>query len=231
MNDGPSPIDPLVAEGPLAPVDTLRPAPSLQRIILLDEAGPMMVDLESGDVRRYESGPPVSVPMVSDRFDLSQVRRLQIQLLRDPRPSSVSQTLLSLDVSSAGMVIDVRATPDNVLEVSVSGAIEAAVSGPLGASPAVVVVIETQDSALRVSARNADTLTSTVLEVEAGNCSNATLTVGGPSSRITGTIGRRRTIPVQVDLAHHGEPIDQLRRGLLAARRLARSVRDKRLRP
>lgn len=229
MNDAPSAIDPLVAEGPLAPVETLRPAPSLQRVLLLDDPGPAMVDLESGDIRRYESGPPVSVPMVSNVFDLSRVRRLQLQILQDPRPSSVSQTLASLDVRSAGLIVDVRATPAGLLEVTSSGSLEQSTAGPLGSSPALVVVIEFDRTSVRVSARNADTLTSIRLDLEVGDGTAAALTVGGQSTRVTDTIGRRRTIPVLIELEHHSEPIDRVSRVLGRVRHVAGVMRDKAL--
>lgn len=225
MNDAPSAIDPLVAEGPRTPVETLRPMESLQRLLLLDEPGPMMVDLATSDIRRYESGPPVSVPMVSDTFDLGAVRRLQVQLIADPRPSSTSDTLFALNIVSARCLVDVRVSATNQLELIPTGSCDVpAVSVPAGASPAFVIVIETAQGQVTVSARNAETLDFTSLVLDVADLSEAVLTVGGPS---VSTKGRRHTIPVHIDIAHHGEPVDQLRRAARGVRRVAGSIRDK----
>lgn len=228
MNDAPSAIDPLVAEGPRAPVETLRPGISLERLLFLDEPGPMMADLATGDIRRYESGPPVSVPMVSDSFDLARIKRLQVQIIRDPRPSSTSHTLLSLDIVSADCAVQVRISATNRLELVTTGSCDVpVVSVPAGASPAFVIVVETAGAQVTVSARNAETLDFSSLVVEPADLGNAVLTVGGPPATADGVLGRRRTVPVLVELAHHGEPVDQLRRAVRGARRAAGSIRSR----
>jgi hypothetical protein len=224
VNDAPSAIDPLVAEGPRSAVETLRPALNLQRVLFLGERGPLMADLATGDIRRYESGPPVSVPMVSDTFDLTRVRRMQVQVTRDLRPSSVSQTLLSLDIASAPCVVDVRITVDNVLEVVASNGASARATTHAGSSPAFVIVLEHADGNVSVAARNAETLEPISVKLDLADLTAATVTVCGPSVR-TGRYGRRRTIPVLIELEHHLEPLDQLRQAARRARTVAGDVR------
>ncbi len=227
MIDSPTSIDPLVAEGPRAPLETLRPAVSLQRVLILDEPGPMMADLATGDIRRYESGPPVSVPMVSDVFDLGRVRRLQVQLIRDPRPSAVSQTLLSLDIESSESSAEVRLTADNTLMLLPTGGFGSTpIVRPAGESPAFVIVIEQSSGLVTLSARNAETLDQISLESEPGDLYSV-MTIGGSSTRTTGEYGRRRSIPVHVEMQHHGEPVDQRHRAVRGARRVAGSIRNK----
>jgi hypothetical protein len=226
VNDAPSAIDPLVAEGPRVPVETLRPGLNLQRVLLLGEPGPMMADLATGDIRRYESGPPVSVPMVSDTFDLGKLHRMQVQVIRDPRPSPLGQSLLSLDIASAGCIVDVRISADNVLEVATSGEGAAAPARTKsGTSPAFVIVVEQADGKVEVAARNAETLESISSTVELADLTSASVTVCGPSVRATGCYGRRRSIPVHIDLQHHVEPADQLRQAARKARTIAGAVR------
>lgn len=227
MIDSPTSIDPLVAEGPRTPLETLRPAVSLQRVLILDEPGPLMADLATGDIRRYESGPPVSVPMVSDVFDLGRVRRLQVQLIRDPRPSAVSQTLISLDIESSGSSAEVRITADNTLLLLPTGGFGSTpIVGPAGESPAFVIVVEQTNGLVTLSARNAETSDQISLECEPGDLSSV-MTIGGPSTRASGEFGRRRSIPVHIEMQHHGEPVDQLHRVVRGARRVAGSIRDK----
>lgn len=226
MNDTPSAIDPLVAEGPRVPAETLRPGLNLQRVLLLAEPGPMMADLATGDIRRYESGPPVSVPMMSDTFDLGKLRRMQVQVTRDPRPSSVGQSLLSLDISSAHCIIDVRISSDDVLEVAASGEGAAApATTQSGSSPAFVIVVVQAGGKVEVTARNAETLESISSTVELADLTSARVTICGPSTRATGRYGRRRSIPVHIDLQHHLEPVDQLRQAARRARTIAGAVR------
>lgn len=226
MTDGPSAIDPLVAEGPLAPVESLRPAPSLQRVLILDSPTPQMVDLAAGNVRPYENGPPVSVPMTSTRFDFAALTRLQVQVLRDPRPTSLDTTLLSLQLADAGVVVDVRETPDGTLRID---APSGSASGPIGASPAVVVVVTRiateQTHRLSVTARNAETMTHVEHELAVATTTNAMVTIGGPTSDITGQHGRRRTIPVHLETSVPVEPVDQMRRAVRGAKRVAGSIR------
>ena len=228
MKNGPTAIDPLVAEGPSAPVETLRPGLSLQRVVLFEEDGPFMADLATGDIRRYESGPPVSVPMVSDRFDLRSVGRLQIQLTRDPRPTSLAQTLIGIDIGSAESSVDVRILPSNFLEIVGSGlASSESVSTAAGSSPAFVVVIQLDDEKLTVSARNAETLDFTSLSIEVASGANSVLSIGGPSHRSGLPAGRRRSVPVQIDVQRPPTPVDQLARAARGARRLAGAVRNR----
>ncbi len=228
MTDGPTAIDPLVAEGPRAPVEALRPGLSLQRVVLFGEDGPLMADLATGDIRRYESGPPVSVPMVSDRFDLGAVGRLQIQITQDPRPSSTAQTLLGLDVQSAGAAVDVRILPSNLLEIVGSGlASNATITTPAGVSPAYVIVIEHNGDHITVSVRNAETLEFTSLVIDAADTSDSVVSIGGPSERSGFSAGRRRSVPVLIDVQKPPTPVDQLARATRLARRLAGTVRNR----
>jgi hypothetical protein len=226
VNEAPTAIDPLVAEGPRGPVETLRPGLNLQRVLLLDEPGPMMADLATGDIRRYESGPPVSVPMVSDTFDLGKLRRMQVQVTRDPRPSSVGQILLSLDVASARCIVDVRISADDVLEVVPSGEGAAAPARTKsGTSPAFVIVVKQADGRVEVAVRNAETLESISSTVELADLTSASVTVCGPNVHATGRYGRRRSVAVHIDLQHHVEPTDQLRQAARRARTIAGAVR------
>jgi hypothetical protein len=184
-----------------------------------------MADLATGDIRRYESGPPVSVPMVSDTFDLGRVRRVQVQIGRDLRPSPVSQTLLSLDVVSASCVVDVRITAQSQLEIVASNGTVPRATRPAGSSPAFVIVLEHANGSVSVAARNAETLDAISMTLDPADLSAAVVTVGGPSVRTTGRYGRRRSIPVLIDLEHHLEPADQLRRAARKARAVAGAVR------
>jgi len=228
VTDGPSAIDPLVAEGPRAPVDSLRPAVSQQRRLLFDGPTLMMVDLAAGNVRPYENGPPVSVPMSSAPFDLAMYDRLQVQLLRGPRPTSTSMTHLSLRLGRAERAIDVSETPDGELVVAHGDVTE---RGAIGQSPAIVVVIEHTKSEggheVAVSARNAETMDGPRLLVAAVLVDIASLTIGGPAFDVTGNRGIRRTTPVQIEVTAHREPVDQVRRVVGAARRAAGSLRDR----
>jgi hypothetical protein len=211
-------------------METLRPAANLQRVLLLDRPGPQMADLDSGDVRRFENGAPISVPMVSTRFDLGAIARVQIQVLRDPRPTSTSTTLVSLHLGAANLTIDVVESPNGQLLITSSGVREPRrVSGPIGASPAVVVVIERheQESVIAVTARNAETMGSLEMRTSASSLAETLLTIGGPTTEVTRTYGRRRSIPVHIELTTSPEPVDQLQRGLRLARRLAASARNR----
>lgn len=228
MTDGPTAIDPLVAEGPRAPVESLRPGLSLQRVLLFDPDGPMMADLATGDIRRYESGPPVSVPMVSDRFDLGSVGRLQLQLTRDPRPTSTAQTLVGLDVRSANSAVDVRILPTNLLEIVGSGrASDVSITASAGMSPAYVIVIEHDGDKVTVAVRNAETLDFTSVVVDVSDATDSVLSIGGPSDRSGGAPGRRRSVPVLIDVQKAPTPVDQLARVARGARRLAGVVRNR----
>jgi hypothetical protein len=230
VRDGPSSINPLVREAPFVPMETLRPAANLQRVLLLDRPGPQMADLASGDVRRYENGPPISIPMVSTRFDLGAIDRLQIQVLRDPRPTSISTTLVSLHLGEAKITIDVVESPDGQLLITSSGGRgPRQISGPIGASPAVVVVVQpdAQDATVAVTARNAETMESLEMKTSASSLTKTLVTIGGPTTEVTGAYGRRRSIPVHVELTTSTGPVDQLQRGLRLARRIAASARNR----
>jgi hypothetical protein len=211
-------------------METLRPAANLQRVLLLHRPGPQMADLDSGDVRRFENGAPISVPMVSTRFDLGAIGRLQIQVLRDPRPTSTSTTLVSIHLEAAKITIDVAESPSGQLLISSSGGREPRrVSGPIGRSPAIVVVIEPdeQDAAVSVTARNAETMESLEMRTSVSSFAETLVTVGGPTTEAAGTFGRRRLIPVHIELTAPVGPVDQLQRGLRLARRIASSARNR----
>lgn len=223
MIDPPSSISPLLAEGPREPSLSLRPAVSEQRILLLDGAVPEMLDLATGNIRRWENGPPVSVPCVSAPFTLSAYQRLQVQVLRDPRPTSQDLTLLS--IGSGGRSIDVVERGGGRLAISAEGETS---EGPIGQSSAIVVGIEPDRETNRVfvTARNAESME--VLELTTTlPADTATLTIGGPTTQLTGRYGRRRLIPVHLDVARPAEPVDQLRRVVRGARRVASDLRSR----
>lgn len=226
MIDGPSPIEPLLVEGPRAPMETLRPLVNLQRVLLLDGDMPFMVDLATGDIRQWENGPPLLVPCVSTPFELAAYVRIQAQVLRDPRPASVDLILLSIQLGTRA--IDVVETTRRRLEVRTEGAPSALVSSAIGESLAIVIVIEPvhEDgvSEVRISARNAETAEAIETAVSVP-MSIATLTIGGPSTAITGVYGRRRLIPANLEVARRVEPIDQFRRVARKARRVVGNLR------
>lgn len=232
MTDGPSAIDPLVAEGPLLPMETLRPLVSLQRMVLLDQPGPMMADLATGDVRRYENGPPVSVPMISNVVDFADIDRLQVQVLRDPRPTSVEMVLCSLWLADAEVAIEVCESPGRRLVVrTIDGDRVNEVTTVVGASMAIVVVFERTEADGRhrigVQARNAEAMHWIDSSVELSRTTGATLTVGGPTTARTGLYGRSRMIPVQLEVAPHREPIDQVHRVVRGAKRAVGALRSR----
>lgn len=229
MIDGPSPIEPLLVEGPRVPMETLRPLVSFQRVLLLNGGPPSMVDLATGDIRRWENGPAVQVPCVSSPFELAAYARIQTQVLRDPRPSPVDLVLLSLAIGD--LVVDVVETTARELEIRSGGPSRVMASSPIGGSSAIVIVIEpamSQDvSEVKVSARNAETVEAIDTTVSISG-SVATLTIGGPSTAVTGRYGRRRLIPASVDVALRAEPIDQFRRVARKARSVAGNLRKQR---
>lgn len=226
MIDPPATIDPLVAEGPRQAVDTLRPGLNLQRVLLLDEPGLLMADLATGDIRPYENGPPVAIPMVSDHFDLGAIRRLQFQVNRDPRPSSTSQTLFGLELVPRRSAVDISITPDNRLEIRGSGRASAiSSSGPAGVSPAFVIVVEPGDEQLAVSVRNAETLTPIVAQFDSPPGYEGRVVVGGPSELSERPLGRRRSTPVLVEVQRRVDPVDRIRRVASEMRRVAGAAR------
>ena len=197
-------------------------------MLLLDESGLLMADLATGDIRRYESGPPVSVPMVSDRFDLGSAGRIQIQITRDPRPTSTAQPLIGIDINSAGTAVDVRILPSNLIEIVGSGrASPASVTAPAGGSPAFVMVVEYTNEQMTVSVRNADTLDSTSLIIDVADPSNSVVTIGGPSDRSGSAMGRRRSVPVLIDVQKPPTTVDQVTRLVSGIRRLVSAARQR----
>jgi len=226
--DRPGSIDPLVAEGPRSPVNSLRPGVSQQRTLMLDGPTPMMLDLAEGNIRPYENGRPVSVPMSSTPFDLSIFDRIQVQLMRGPSPTSKATTHFSVQIGQGDRVIEVRETRDGLLEITDD---RTSASGAIGTSPALVVLIETrtpgQDPEVVVSARNAETLDGPSLAVTVPSVDDARFTVGGSTYERTGSRGLRRSMLVQIDVVPHREPVDQVRRVVGAAKRAAGSLRDR----
>lgn len=226
MIDGPSPIEPLLVEGPRVPTETLRPLVSFQRILLLNGGPPSMVDLATGDIRRWENGPAVQVPCMSSPFELAAYTRIQTQVLRDPRPSPVDLVVCSLAIGD--LVVDVVETTSRQLEIRAGDPATVMASSPIGASSAIVIVIEPAMSQgvpeVRVSARNAETVEAIDTTVSSPGLL-ATLTIGGPSTTVTGRYGRRRLIPASVDVVLPAEPIDQFRRVARKARSVVGNLR------
>lgn len=222
MTDGPSAIDSLAEQGPSIPMETLRPAVSEQRVLILDGAEPMMIDLAQGSVRRWENGPPISVPCLTTPFDIAKYKRVQIQVLRDPRPSSVDATLLALDAGSIAVDV-VQGTGDELRIDSMSRSVRTSIGG----SPAIVISLEPQvrDTSIDVicRVRNAESMEWHSLEVSLTS-PQVSLTIGGASTT-RGVRSRRRLIPVHVDVLLHEEPVDQLQRLGRAARRVAGNLR------
>ncbi len=223
MIDPPSAISPLLAEGPREPALSLRPAVSEQRLLLLDGPEPTMLDLAAGNVRRWENGPPVSVPCVSGTFPLFDYQRILVQVLRDPRPTSQNLTLLSLADSHSSIDVDERIGG----RLAVSSSSDES-NGGIGQSSAIVVTIEPDPEAERVvvTARNAESMEGVELAA-VWSSAEATLTIGGPTTLLTGRIGRRRLIPVHIDAVRRAEPVDQLRRVVRGARRVAGGFRSR----
>lgn len=222
MIDPPSSIDPLVAEGPRVPVATLRPQVIEQRVLLLDPPTPMMVDLAAGNIRLWESGPPVSLPCISRPFDVHGFARLQIQVLRDPRPTSVDTVLFSLDLGSS--VVDVLERRDGRLVITATDGTEA--DGPIGASMAIVLLVEsgTDRNELVLSVRNADSVSGPSVRIRSSTAT-AVLTIGGPSRPQTNGYGRRRLSPVHIDARGHVTPVDAMERIVGIGRRVAHSLK------
>ena len=94
-----------------------------------------------------------------------------------------------------------------------------------GTSPAFVIVVEQDDGKVEVAARNAETLESISSTVELADLTSASVTVCGPSLPATGRYGRRRSIPVHIEIQHHVEPADRLRQAARRARTIAGAVR------
>lgn len=212
------PLDPHLEAGPRSPTDVLRPLESEQRILCLDGPEPMMVDLAQGNIRRWENGPPLSIPCVSTPFDLVDYETVLVQVQRDPRPTSVDLVLLSLDVD--GQVVDVIERVDATLEIRSA---ELSAVHPIGASLAVVITIHPTNEGLTVRARNAESLNGAELSLSWA-MGPSRLTIGGPSVHVSGRYGRRRLIPAFVDVQRRRPPVDQVQRARNIAERAARGV-------
>lgn len=212
------PLDPQLEAGPRVPTDVLRPLESEQRILCLDGPEPMMIDLAQGNIRRWENGPPLSIPCVSTPFDLDDYQSILVQVQRDPRPTSVDLTLLSLEVD--GKLIDVVENADSTLEIRAEGE---SILHPIGSSLAVVVTLHPSADELIIRARNAESLEGAELAVSWGT-GVSTLTIGGTSAHVTGHHGRRRLIPAFVDVQRRRAPVDQVQRARNIAERAARGV-------
>lgn len=221
MIDGPSAIDPLVTEGPTQPGISLRPAVSEQRVLVLDGGPARMVDLAAGNIRAWENGPPVSIPCVSAPFDLSDYGRLQVQVLRDPRPTSVDVTLLSLEMGQRS--VDVIELASGGLSIATP---DTSVDGPAGQSPAIVILLEPSDEQCCITVRNAESPSGFEATVPLPSGA-ATLTIGGPSAHLGAPIGRRRLVPVLIDAVPVATAPDQVRRVAGRVRRAAASLRDR----
>ncbi len=219
MIQGQRSIDPRFEPGPPVPVDVLRPLISEQRILVLDGAAPMMVDLAGGDIRRWENGPPLSVPSVSSPFVLGAYEMILVQVQRDPRPATTDLVLLS--VEAGGSCIDVIECSNGQLAIRGQGQ---SFHGPIGGSMAVVVSLHpTSEQGLVVKARNAESSDGFELQAELAS-PVATLTIGGPSAHVTGSFGRRRLIPAFVD-AHVRKPkVDSRQRALTFTKRLTNKL-------
>ena len=142
------------------------------------------------------------------------------------RTRSVGQTLLSLDILSAGCIVDVRISADDLLEIAATGeGISELEKQPAGSSPAFVIVVEQIDGIVEVAARNAENLQPISSAVELSDLTRASLTVGGPSVQATAMFGRRRATPVLISLERELEPVDQLRQVARRARAIAGAAR------
>lgn len=223
MIDGPSRIDPLVGAGPRTPVNTFRPGVDPQRVLILDGPEPLMADLATGDIRRFETGPSIRLPMVSTPFDLRRVKLLLVQTNLDGQALENRGTLFSLAL--AREVITVEATSEQLRLTTPTGDV---LSGPIGDSPAIVFQLDREGADFVVSARNADTTERIEFRypIDEQQPSTATLTVGGPSSTITGTHGRSRQAPVLIHFTRtapvdRNGPKENVQRAVNGARRVA----------
>lgn len=221
MTDGPSRIDPLVGAGPRTAVSTFRPGTDPQRVLILDGDEPLMADLASGDIRRFESGPSLALPMVSTPFDLSTTQLLLVQINLDVQELAGRSTLFSLALDHGAITVD--EVGDELHLTSPTGDV---VTGPKGDSPAIVFQIDRMGSDLVVSVRNAETLQRVEFSqpIDEATRMTAVLTAGGPSSALTGRYGRRRQAPVLVHFARV-EAVDNVQRAVNGARRAAGKVK------
>lgn len=217
-------LDPSLVEGPRRPTETLRPAVSAQRVLFLDGPEPQMADLATGDIRRWENGPPVSVPCTSSPVDLRSWEMIQFQVLRDPRPTSVDTTLLSLAVADES--IDVIETVGGRLHIRARRRVLA--DGPIGGSPAVVVAfrpsVDGETITLGIRVRNAESAAGIDARHDVSS-KDGVFTIGGPSTALTGARGRRRLIPVHLEVARRAEPGDVVSQILGRGRRAAGVIR------
>lgn len=219
-------LDPALGEGPRTPTETVRPLVSDERVLLLNGSFPAMVEVGSGRMAPWENGPPVLLPCVSRPFDLFDFERIQVQVLRDPRPTSVDLTLVSLTVGSPGEGVSIE------IRESVSGRLEVLggdelVDCPIGSSQAVVVVFEPSEAesgaTLTVSARNADTMQHITTTCGVPKVDSRLLVGSAPPTPAT-LPGRARLSPVLVDVSRRQSPPDLVKRGAARAKRYASAV-------
>ena len=213
--DGASEIDPLVAEGPPLPVKNFRPAIKQRRVLIIEDGALLMADLASGRIGPWQNGPELTVPMVSLPFSLAGMALLQVQVLRDTYKTAAESTLAS--ITDGSVVIDVVETVAGKLVIrSATGELA---SCPIGESLAVVVDISpVGDADLRVSARNAETLTAILTDVAMANRDALELTVGGPTTNGSMAAGRSRQIPAHLDMVASAVPVTGIRRAATGVR-------------
>jgi len=222
MTDNPGWLDPSLAAGPRRPQEVLRPLINEQRILLLDGPFPEMIDLATGDIRRWENGPPLALPCVSAPFALGQYRRIMVQVLRDPRPASTDLVLVSLAVADRS--VDVVERQGGVLSITQDGV---SVDGPIGGSAAIVTEFGIgEDGTVDVSVRNAESTDGHNATARFG-AGRATLTLGGPSTHLTGVVGRRRPSSLHIEASRRPEPVDQIARAARLVRRAARTIQGR----
>lgn len=223
-------LDPALGEGPRQPGSTIRPARSEQRMLLLDGDTPQMIDLAAGNIRAWESGPPITVPCESTPFTLGDFSLIQVQLVRDLRASSVDLTLLALAIDDT--MIEVIDRTDDMLVVTGPGD---SMEMPIGSSPAIVIDLTPTRTEgkldLLVSARNAESPSSQSVRFSVPDAL-AVLTIGGPSTALTGRHGRRRPSAVHINASRIGAPATTpppplLRRVVGRARREVSAIVDR----
>lgn len=226
MNSRPVQLNPQLVAGPSQPVSTVRPSVSQQRVLLLDDGRPEMLDLVDGEIRPWENGPPITIPVLSTPFRLTDYSHIQVQLFRDLRSTSVDRVLFS--VAMGEQSIDVIESQQ--LELVVDGPSRSATSA-IGASPAVVVTIKPVSSEtgtrLVVSARNAETdMSCEITELLVGEF--ATLTIGGPTTALSGRSGRLRPSAVHIHTQPRTDAASLAKRVATRARREASSILQRR---
>ena len=162
--------------------------------------------------------------------------RLLVQATVDTKPNPAPTTVMSLQIGTES--IEVQSTPNKQLKI-IDTTGESVVC-PIGESNAIVLQLDRVSNDFVVSARNAETLERIELVhhcvtrdgpsannhgAESDGHRGAVLTVGGPSTALTGDIGRHRTGIVVIDVAPRLDPIDGLARAAKGARRFVGSVK------